>query len=168
MLNSSDGDLLVKLLRNVIQTEGKHIEVDEFSFSSLDLIIGLQKLSNSSEDNLQLLTSKPILPVLSAALESEQPQEKLAVCLLLWNFLSMSKTRESNPEIPCLTEQLKVLACSSDPQLKNVSECILMVLKEQGVEGELLSCHSYKLRKKKGFLGKTFSTLGLGWRLFFN
>ena len=132
----------------------------------LDLIIGLQKLSNSSEDNLQLLTSKPILPVLSAALESEQPQEKLAVCLLLWNFLSMSKTRESNPEIPCLTEQLKVLACSSDPQLKNVSECILMVLKEQGVEGELLSCHSYKLRKK-GVLGQNFFHFRIGMEALF-
>lgn len=92
----------------------------------------MQKCSDCSDDNLQLLASQPILPVLSVALGSGQPQEKLAVCLLLWSLLSVSQTRECHQsEVSCLTEQLSELALSSDTQLKDVSECILMVLKGQ-------------------------------------
>ena len=140
-LKGSEADLLLKTLGKIIQTGEDPVEVNDFSFSSLDLIIGMQKCSDCSDDNLQLLASQPILPVLSVALGSGQPQEKLAVCLLLWSLLSVSQTRECHQsEVSCLTEQLSELALSSDTQLKDVSECILMVLKGQDFKGELLLC----------------------------
>ena len=138
-LKTSDGNLLLSLLRtlNTVQGESNNTTVEEFSFSLLNILLGLNKLADSNEDNLQLLASKPILPVLSATLESGDPQEIHAVCLLLWKFLSTPQIRQNNPAIPCLTEQFRVLAHSSDPQLKTMSQCILMVLKEQDVKGNI-------------------------------
>ena len=135
-LKSNEGDTFLKLLQHSIQAQESCVKMDnEFAFSTLDLLLGLRKLTQSNVVNAQLLASKPILSVLSAALESEDPKEVLEDCLLLWSILSSSENLQNSVEIPCLTEQLKVVACSSSPQLQMVSECVLVVLNEKTTEG---------------------------------
>lgn len=125
----------IKQMFDVIaKAAGSTYELNEFTFYSLDVVVSLQEFIGRSKSDILPLIQASILPVLVTLISNGTLEEKVAICLFIWDFLSLKKYDLS--EELAYSDLLEVFeVCEDDSELKNITKCILASCAENSHAG---------------------------------
>ena len=146
-LSSSNPKLLIKCSDNDIhqifevtaKAAGSSYKLNEFTFHSLDMILFLQKFIEQEKSEALIPPQASVLPVMTRVISNGTLEEKIAISLFVWKFLSKCN-------VCAYSGLMQVFEDCEESELKDITKSMSAFCSQKDCAGDALdiqSCFNY-------------------------